>query len=182
MLWLGSTFGTSFLPEFNEGTFTVGLFAPPGTSLQASDQMAGSIEKQLLALEGVRSVTRRTGRAERDEHAEPVSNSEIDVTIKPGFHKEEVRQRISAILEKVPGITTNIGQPIEHRLSHILSGTPAAIAINVYGDDLARLRVIAREIEAVLKPLPGARDVAANREVMIQSLPVSPTSKVPFST
>ena len=171
-LWLGSTFGKSFLPEFNEGTFTVGLFAPPGTSLVASDRMAGSIEKQLLALEGVNSVTRRTGRAERDEHAEPVSNSEIDVTIKSGFRKEEVRHQISQILEKVPGITTNIGQPIEHRLSHILSGTPAAIAINVYGDDLDKLRTIAKEIEGALKPLPGTRDVAANREVMIQSLPV----------
>lgn len=172
VLWLGSSFGRSFLPEFNEGTFTVGLFAPPGTSLEASDRMASSIEKQLLALEGVRSVTRRTGRAERDEHAEPVSNSEIDVTLHPGFDKEEVRQQVSEILERVPGITTNIGQPIEHRLSHILSGTPAAIAISVYGDDLSQLRSIAKEVEAVLKPLPGARDVAANREVMIQSLPL----------
>ncbi|MFT6178988.1 MAG: HME family heavy-metal exporter [Akkermansiaceae bacterium] len=171
-LWLSSTFGKSFLPEFNEGTFTVGLFAPPGTSLQASDRIASSIEQQLLALEGVKSVTRRTGRAERDEHAEPVSNSEIDVTVKPGFGSAEVRQQISAILEKVPAITTNIGQPIEHRLSHILSGTPAAIAISIYGDDLAKLRVIAKEIEGALKPLEGARDVAANREVMIQSLPI----------
>ncbi|BCX48453.1 multidrug transporter AcrB [Haloferula helveola] len=171
-LGLASTFGRSFLPEFNEGTFTVMLFAPPGTSLEASDRMAGAFEKQLLEVDGVRSVTRRTGRAERDEHAEPVSNSEIEITIKPGFRKEEVRREVSAILEKVPGITTNIGQPIEHRLSHILSGTPAAIAINVYGDDLAKLRVIAKRIEGVLKPLPGARDVAANREVMIQSLPV----------
>lgn len=172
-LWLGSTYGKSFLPEFNEGTFTIGLFAPPGTSLKASDRMAASIERQLLKLEGVRSVSRRTGRAERDEHAEPVSNSEIDVTIKQGFAKEAVRQEISGILEGVPGITTNIGQPIEHRLSHILSGTPAAIAINVYGDDLDKLRAIAKEIEAALKPLPGTRDVAANREVMIQSLPVN---------
>ncbi|MEJ6581450.1 MAG: efflux RND transporter permease subunit [Akkermansiaceae bacterium] len=171
-LWLSSTFGKSFLPEFNEGTFTVGLFAPPGTSLQASDRMASSIEQQLLALEGVKSVTRRTGRAERDEHAEPVSNSEIDVTVKPGFENQEVRKQISEILEKVPAITTNIGQPIEHRLSHILSGTPAAIAISIYGDDLDKLRVIAQEIEGALKPLEGARDVAANREVMIQSLPV----------
>ncbi|MFT5470372.1 MAG: CzcA family heavy metal efflux pump, partial [Verrucomicrobiales bacterium] len=171
-IWLGSTFGTSFLPEFNEGTFTVGLFATPGTSLKASDRIASSVEQQLLALEGVKSVTRRTGRAERDEHAEPVSNSEIDVTVKPGFKKEEVRAQISQILESVPGVTTNIGQPIEHRLSHILSGTPAAIAINVYGDDLPTLRLIAKEIEGVLKPLLGARDVAASREVMIQSLPV----------
>ena len=82
------------------------------------------------------------------------------------------RARSRAVLEGVPGITTNIGQPIEHRLSHILSGTPAAIAVSVYGDDLATLRVIAKEIEAALSdPLPGARDIAANREVMIQSLP-----------
>ncbi|GJM26827.1 MAG: multidrug transporter AcrB [Phycisphaerae bacterium] len=171
-LLFASTFGTSFLPEFNEGTFTIGLFAPPGTSLKASDRMAASIERQLLNIEGVKSVTRRTGRAERDEHAEPVSNSEIDVTVLPGHRKEDVRAQVTQILEQVPGITTNIGQPIEHRLSHILSGTPAAIAISVYGDDLEVLRTIAKEIEGVLKPLPGARDVAANREVMIQSLPV----------
>ena len=171
-LWLASTFGTSFLPEFNEGTFTVFLSAPPGTSLVASDRIASSLEQQLITVEGVRSVTRRTGRAERDEHAEPVSNSEIEITVEPGYDNIDVREKISQVLESVPGITTNIGQPIEHRLSHILSGTPAAIAISVYGDDLDLLRTIAKEIESVLKPLPGARDVAANREVMIQSLPV----------
>lgn len=171
-LWLASTFGTSFLPEFNEGTLTVFVSAPPGTSLAASNRLASSLEKQLISVEGVRSVTRRTGRAERDEHAEPVSNSEIEITITPGYAKNDVRDRIRSILSGVPGITTSIGQPIEHRLSHILSGTPAAIAISVYGDDLDTLRAIAKEIEARLKPLPGARDVAANREVMIQSLPV----------
>jgi len=171
-VWLGSTFGSSFLPEFNEGTFTVGLFAPPGTSLGTSDRMASAIEDRLLELEGVHSVTRRTGRAERDEHAEPVSNSEIDVTLRPGFAKEAVRAEVTRVLEQVPGITTNVGQPIEHRLSHILSGTPAAIAISIYGDDLGRLRAVAREIEGELQGLTGARDVTANREVMIQSLPV----------
>ncbi|GAB5495169.1 MAG: efflux RND transporter permease subunit [Phycisphaerales bacterium] len=171
-IWLASTFGASFLPEFQEGTFTVGIFAPPGTSLVASDRLASVIERQLLEVDGVKSVTRRTGRAERDEHAEPVSNSELEITVLPGYDNIEVRERISHIMEGVPGITTNIGQPIEHRLSHILSGTPAAIAISVYGDDLDVLRTIAKEIETVLKPLPGARDVAANREVMIQSLPV----------
>lgn len=171
-VWLASTFGTSFLPEFNEGTFTVFLMAPPGTSLATSDRLASVMERQLVAVEGVRSVTRRTGRAERDEHAEPVSNSEIEITVSPGHSKSEVRERIRAVLDGVPGITTNIGQPIEHRLSHILSGTPAAIAISVYGDDLDVLRAIAQEIEAAIRPLPGARDVAANREMLIQSLPV----------
>lgn len=171
-VWLGSTFGSSFLPEFNEGTFTVALFAPPGTSLPASERMASAVERRLLEIEGVRSVTRRTGRAERDEHAEPVSSSELDVTLEPGVEKSVVRAEITRVLESVPGITTNVGQPIEHRLSHILSGTPAAIAISVYGDDLARLRAIAAEIEGELKGLAGARDVTANREVMVPSLPV----------
>ena len=171
-LWLGSTFGSSFLPEFNEGTFTVGLFAPPGTSLPASERMASAVERRLLEIEGVRSVTRRTGRAERDEHAEPVSSSELDVTLEPGASKQAVRAEITRVLEAVPGVATNVGQPIEHRLSHILSGTPAAIAISVYGDDLERLRAIAGEVEVALRDLPGARDVTANREVRIQSLPV----------
>ncbi len=171
-LWVGSTFGSAFLPEFNEGTFTVALFAPPGTSLMASDRLASSVEQQLLQLEGVASASRRTGRSERDEHVEPVSNSEIDVTIRPGFAKETVRTQISSVLKEIPGISSNIGQPIEHRLSHILSGTPAAIAISVYGQELSVLRSIAKEIEVVLKALPGTRDVAANREVMVQSVPV----------
>ncbi len=171
-LWLGTTFGTSFLPSFNEGTFTVFLFTPPGTSLGETDRVARGIEGRFAEIEGVESVTRRTGRAERDEHAEPPSSSEIEVTVAPGESKEEVRKSIDEILSDVPGITTMIGQPIEHRLSHILSGTPAAIAINVYGENLAKLRQIAKEIETSLKSLPGTRDVAANREVTVASLPI----------
>jgi CzcA family heavy metal efflux pump len=171
-LGLASTFGTSFLPEFNEGTFTVFVMAPPGTSLEESDRMARAIERRLTDVEGVRKVVRRTGRAERDEHAEPVSTSEIEIIVAEGHRKEAVRRSIDDILEELPGITTTIGQPIEHRISHILSGTPAAIAINVFGDDLRRLRVVAREIEAALEKVPGARDVAANREAMITSLPI----------
>ncbi len=167
-----STFGTRFLPDFNEGTFTVFLMAPPGTSLAESERLALSVEKQLVKVEGVRAVVGRTGRAERDEHAEPVSSSEIEVSIKPGFAKAQVRAEIDKVLAKIPGITTMVGQPIEHRLSHILSGTPAAIAINVYGDDLSKLRSIAKEVEAALKAIPGTRDVAANREVMIDTVPI----------
>jgi CzcA family heavy metal efflux pump len=171
-LALASTFGTSFLPGFREGTFTVFLFAPPGTSLRESNRLAAGIERQFAAIEGVSSVTRRTGRAERDEHAEPVSNSEIEVTVRPGSRQEAVRAEIDRIISNIPGITTMVGQPIEHRLSHILSGTPAAIAINVYGDDLDTLRRLARRIEAELRDIPGTRDVAASREVMITSLPI----------
>ncbi len=171
-LALMSTFGTSFLPAFKEGTFTVFLLAPPGTSLAESNRLAVGVESQFVQLEGVQSVTRRTGRAERDEHAEPVSSSEIEVTLKPGVDQEKVRAGIDRIIANIPGITTMVGQPIEHRLSHVLSGTPAAIAINVYGEDLNVLRSLAKEIEGALKSVPGTRDVAANREVMIVSLPI----------
>lgn len=171
-LLLVSTFGSSFLPAFKEGTFTVMLMAPPGTSLQESNRLAIGVEKQLAEVEGIQSVTRRTGRAERDEHAEPVSSSEIEVTMKAGVDQNAIRAQIDRIVANIPGITTMVGQPIEHRLSHVLSGTPAAIAIDVYGEDLDVLRRLAREIEAELLAIPGTRDVAANREVMITSLPI----------
>lgn len=171
-LLLASTFGTSFLPAFKEGTFTVFLMAPPGTSLQESNRLAIGVETRLAGIAGVQSVTRRTGRAERDEHAEPVSSSEIEVTMKAGADQDAVRTEIDSVVANVPGVTTMVGQPIEHRLSHVLSGTPAAIAINVFGEDLSVLRRLAKEIETELKALPGTRDVAANREVMITSLPI----------
>ncbi|MDZ4753855.1 MAG: efflux RND transporter permease subunit [Phycisphaerae bacterium] len=171
-LWLASTFGTAFLPSFKEGTFTVFLMAPPGTSLAESNRVATGIEKQLAAIDGARSVTRRTGRAERDEHAEPVSSSEIEVTMEDNASQDAVRADIDRIISNVPGITTMVGQPIEHRLSHVLSGTPAAIAISVFGDNLDTLRGLAKSIETELRAIPGTRDVAANREVMITSLPI----------
>jgi CzcA family heavy metal efflux pump len=171
-LLLASTFGTSFLPSFNEGTYTLFLLAPPGTSLVESDRLATEVERRLVAIDGVRSVSRRTGRAERDEHAEPVSNSEIEVTVDEGRDRASVRAEIDEILGSIPGITTMVGQPIEHRLSHVLSGTPAAIAISIFGEELAELRRVAKAIEGELEDLPGARDVNANREVMITSLPV----------
>ncbi len=171
-LLLGSTFGSSFLPTFQEGTFTVFLMAPPGTSLRESDRLGRGVETRLSEIEGVTSVTRRTGRAERDEHAEPVSSSEIEVVMAPDGDARLVRAGIDEVLGAIPGVTTMIGQPIEHRLSHLLSGTPAAIAIDVFGDDLAGLRAVAKRIETALKDIPGTRDVAANREVMVTSLPI----------
>jgi CzcA family heavy metal efflux pump len=171
-IWFASTYGTRFLPDFNEGTFTVFINAPPGTSLYESDRLAKGIDRRLAEIEGVRHVARRTGRAERDQHAHGVSVSEIEVSVEPGFTKEEVRRKIDEVLAQVPGITTTVGQPVEHRLSHVLSGTPAAIAIDVYGDDMEKLRAIAKEVEGVLKAIPGTRDVAANREVMIETVPI----------
>lgn len=171
-LLVASRFGSEFLPRFNEGTITVFLTAPPGTSLEESDRLARGIDVQLAEIDGVQSVVRRTGRAERDAHAEPPSRSEIDVKLKPGVSREAVIPLIDAITRGIPGISVETGQPIEHRLSHVLSGTPAALAISIYGEDLDKLRQIAAEVEAATKTVPGTRDVIGNREAMIVSLPV----------
>ncbi len=171
-LFVARTFGTSFLPEFNEGSFTLFVSSPPGTSLAENNRAVLGIETRMLAIPGVASVTRRTGRAEKDEHAEPVSNSEVDVVLEDRADKSAIRAEIGRIAASLPGITVQIGQPIEHRLSHILSGTPAAIAVNIYGEDLSVLRTLAREVESVLEGTPGTTDVTANREVLVTSMPI----------
>ena len=169
---LFSTYGSSFLPEFNEGSITVFLNTPTGTSLAESNRVARQLETQAAEIAGVAAVTRRTGRAEQDEHAEPVSASEIDIRLAPGADPRQVRRGLVELLASAPGITTQIGGPIAHRLSHILSGTPAAVAIKVFAEDLEELRAIAREIETALRPLPGVRDLVANREVLSDTVPV----------
>lgn len=171
-LVLASTFGTSFLPEFNEGSITLFLNLPAGTSLEESNRVALQLERRAGTIEGVAAVTRRTGRAEKDEHAEPVSASEIDVRLEPDADVAAVRRELQAMLESAPGVTAQLGGPIAHRLSHILSGTPAAVAIKVFGHDLEELRKIARQIEAELMGVPGIEDLVANREVLAATLPV----------
>lgn len=171
-LLLASTYGTDFLPQFNEGTFTIFTDAPPGTSLEESDRMVKGIDRRLAGIEGINAVVRRTGRAERDEHAHGVNRSEITVTVAPGYPREAIKHEIDAVLRDVPALQTEVGSPIGHQLSHVLSGTQAAIAINVFGPDLDTLREVARRLEVALEDVPGARDILANREAMVQSLPV----------
>jgi CzcA family heavy metal efflux pump len=169
---LASTFGTSFLPDFNEGSVTVFLNLPAGSSLPESNRLAYHIEQRILKIPGVATVTRRTGRAENDEHAEPVSASELDVRLQADVDLAATRQQLTQLFRAIPGVTAQLGGPISHRLSHILSGTPAAIAIKVFGEDIDQLREIARKIEGQLRGLPGVRDLVANREVLIDTLPV----------
>lgn len=171
-LWFASTFGSSFLPDFNEGTYTVFLMMPPGTSLEESERVALGVERRLMEIEGIEHVVARSGRAERDEHAEPPSNSEVEVRLAEETDPDDVLARIDQVLSGIPGVTTTIGQPISHRLSHVMSGTKAEIAINVYGEDLAVLRELAQKIESALEQVPGARDIAANREVLVQTLSI----------
>lgn len=169
---LASTFGTSFLPEFNEGSSTMFLNMPAGTSLKESDRVALQIERRASEIPGVTAVTRRTGRAEKDEHVEPVSASEIDVRLAPEADIPTVRRALHEVMADTPGVTAQLGGPIAHRLSHILSGTPAAVAIKVFGQDLDQLRAIAREIETDLSKVAGVEDLVANREVLSVTLPL----------
>jgi HME family heavy-metal exporter len=172
-LVFASTFGSSFLPQFNEGTYTVFLMMPPGTSLEESERVALGVEKRLLEIDGIEHVVARSGRAERDEHAEPPSSSEVEVRFADDADPVAILAQIDRVLSGLPGVTINIGQPISHRLSHVLSGTKAQIAINVYGDELPVLRKLAKDIEASLAQVPGTRDVTANREVLVQSLGIN---------
>lgn len=175
-LMLERTYGNDFLPSFNEGAYTVFLTAPPGTSLMESDRLARGVERQIARLEGVRSVVRRTGRAERDEHAEPVSSSEIDVALLPGADREKLHGEMQQIIKSMPGIVTQIGQPIEHRLSHIISGETAALAINVYGNDITSLRAAAKEISDALNKVPGAIEGRVN-EALLETVPIEYRAK-----
>jgi CzcA family heavy metal efflux pump len=163
--------GTAFLPEFNEGTLTVNLLAQPGTSLAESNRIGAVAEKALLTIPEVKSTGRRTGRAELDEHAEGVHYSEIDVDLrKSNREREEVLKDIREKLAVIPGVVSNVGQPISHRIDHLQSGVRAQIAVKLFGDDLATLRAKAEEIKNVMTTVAGATDVQVEKQVLIPQI------------
>ncbi|HJU47966.1 MAG TPA: efflux RND transporter permease subunit [Gaiellaceae bacterium] len=160
--------GTAFLPEFNEGTLTINVLAEPGTSLQESDRIGQVAEKLLLTVPEVKSTGRRTGRAEMDEHAEGVHYTEIDVDLKETDRsREEILHDIRDKLAVIPGVSTNVGQPISHRIDHLQSGVRAQIAVKLFGDDLGTLRAKAEEIRNVMSTVEGATDVQIEKQVLI---------------
>ena len=159
--------GRTFLPGFNEGSYTINLVADPGTSLPRSDQIGTRAEQLLLEVEEVVSTGRRTGRAELDEHAEGVHYSEIDVTLRDGRPKEEIEADIREKLDQIPNISVNVGQPISHRIDHLLSGTFAEIAVKIFGEDLTVLRSLAEEVEQIMSGVTGVRDLYVEAQVPI---------------
>ena len=164
----------AFLPPFNEGTILVNLQYNPGISLAESNRLGALAERLIMEIPEARSLGRRTGRAELDEHAEGVHNSEIDVDLaRSERSKEEVFAHIRAKLAVLP-VSVAIGQPIAHRLDHMLSGVQAQIVVKIFGEDLDTLRASAERLRARLQAVPGLVDLRVEKQVLIPQLKVTP--------
>lgn len=165
--------GRSFLPEFNEGALTIATVTMPGTSLPESDELGRLVEQALGKHPEVVSVGRRTGRAELDEHAQGVEASELDVALKmEGRSKEAFLEDLRRDLAGIPGVNITIGQPISHRIDHMLSGTRANIAVKIFGKNLYRLRSLAEQSRAAMETVPGVVDLAVEEQANIPLLRV----------
>jgi HME family heavy-metal exporter len=162
----------SFLPPFNEGTFTINMLFNPGISLAESHRAGLIAERLIMEVPEVKAVGRRTGRAELDEHAEGVHSSEIEVDLKTSSRsKPEIVADLRSRLAALP-VSINIGQPISHRLDHMLSGVRAQIALKVFGDDLDTLRTTAEGLRQRLASIPGLVDLQVEKQVLIPQLEI----------
>jgi CzcA family heavy metal efflux pump len=171
--------GTGFLPEFNEGAMTIGLVTEPGTSLEQSTAIARNVDAALMRHLEIVAVGRRTGRAEEDEHVQGVEASEIDLTLdmqrplsvgKPLRTREDLLAALRSDLGAIPGVQASFGQPISHRIDHMLSGTRAGIAIKIHGTDLLVLREMGTRVQSVIQHVPGVVDISAEQQSMVPSL------------
>jgi CzcA family heavy metal efflux pump len=171
--------GRSFLPEFNEGSMVISAVGIPGMSLEESNKNGQLIEKLLLEMPEVDIVTRRTGRAELDEHAQGVNSAEIDVPFTlDGKTKEEFFGEVREKLSVVPGVSITLGQPITHRIDHMLSGTRANIAIKIFGPDLQRLFDVGKRIETNIKGIEGIADVAVDQQIEVPQIRITPKRQI----
>lgn len=174
-LALTTQLGRSFLPEFNEGSLVISVVGLPSMSLDESNKTGRLVEELLLKMPEVQVVTRRTGRAELDEHAQGVNAAEIDVPfILNGKSKEAFFEEVRTKLSFVPGANITLGQPIAHRIDHMLSGTRANIAIKIFGPDLQKLFEVGKSIEQNITPIEGLADVAVDLQVEVPQIRITP--------
>ena len=169
--------GKEFLPPFNEGTLTIGVALPPGESLQKSNAVGTRIEKALLNIEGVESVARRTGRAEEDEHAAGVNASELEVDVDlKKRNKDDIIADIKSAFAELPlqGANVSIGQPISHRVEHILSGVRAPLVIKLFGPDLDELLTYANQVRDLLDDIPGTLNPVVGQEIKVPQVTITP--------
>ncbi len=160
--------GTAFLPEFHEGTLTVQANTLPGTSLAKSDEIGRRVEQIMLAQPEVVATARRTGRAELDEHVQGVEAAEIDVGLREtGRPRDELLAELRRGFSTLPGVNVTIGQPISHRIDHMLSGTRANIAIKVFGEDLRTLRRLGERVRETVSGVPGVVDLSLEQQMDI---------------
>ncbi len=165
--------GRSFLPEFNEGSLVISAVTLPGTSLEESNKMGISIEEALLTIPEIQTTTRRTGRAELDEHAQGVNASEIDAPfILDDRSRDEFMEDVRKKLAGISGVNITIGQPIGHRIDHMLSGTRANIAIKLYGSDLNKMFTIANQIKSQISSIEGLVDLSVEQQVEIPQIQI----------
>jgi len=172
-----SSFGRSFLPEFNEGSLNIAAATAPGTSLATSDQIVSRLERFLINHRAVTSVIRSTGRAERDEHAMDVNFSELEVGLDLSKgDRELILKEIREQAASIPGLAVAVGQPISHRIEHLVSGVRANLAVKIFGSDLDQLRVLAKQAEATMKTIPGLVDLTVEQQTDIPQLIIRPKS------
>ncbi len=168
--------GSSFLPEFNEGTLVISAVTIPGTGLDESNEIGQRAENILLDHPAVTSTARRTGRAEMSEHAQGVNASEInaDLDIPEGTTKEQVLEELRSDLSVVSGTNITIGQPLGHRIDHMLSGTRANIAVKIFGPDLYRLRTLAEEVRGQMEGVEGVVDLSVEQQQNVPQIQIRP--------
>ena len=172
-LFLFTQMGRSFLPEFNENALTIAAVSRPGVSLEESNKIGSVIETELLQVPEVVSTARRTGRGELDEHSQTSNGAEIDVNFVLGERsKAEFLADVRARLATVPGVVTSVGQPLEHRIDHMVSGTQADLAIKIFGPDLSTLFRKGTEIKELLKAFPEVVDVNVEQQVETPQLQI----------
>jgi CzcA family heavy metal efflux pump len=165
--------GRSFLPEFNEGSLVISVVSLPGISLEESNKLGTQVEKSLLAIPEIKITTRRTGRAELDEHAQGVNASEIEAPFNlQNRSRAEFMTEVREKLAGVSGVNITIGQPIGHRIDHMLSGTRANIAIKIFGNDLGRLFTISNQIKNEIQNIEGLVDLSVEQQIDIPQVQI----------